>query len=81
MRCSRCAAAGRKLQRPFRVPAVEVVAPAGILSAAALIVLLPVTTWIRLAIWMMIGLAIFFTYAGPRSRARMGRLGAAAPPD
>jgi basic amino acid/polyamine antiporter, APA family len=67
------------LERPFRVPAVGLVAPLGIVSAAALIALLPVSTWIRLAIWLVIGLAIFFTYAGPRSRARMAQI-ASAPP-
>jgi APA family basic amino acid/polyamine antiporter len=62
------------LERPFRVPAVHVVAPAGIVSAAALIALLPVTTWIRLAVWLLIGLVIFFAYAKPRSSERMRRL-------
>ena len=61
------------LERPFRVPAVHVVAP-GIVSAAALIALLPITTWIRLAVWLLIGLVIFFAYAKPRSSERMRRL-------
>jgi basic amino acid/polyamine antiporter, APA family len=67
------------LDRPFRVPAVGFVAPLGIVSAAALIALLPITTWIRLAIWLAIGLAIFFTYSGPRSRARMARIASESP--
>ena len=62
------------IDRPFRVPAVHLVAPLGIVSAAALIALLPITTWIRLAIWLTIGLAIYFTYAKPRSQARMARI-------
>ncbi|MDO8188456.1 amino acid permease [Conexibacter sp. JD483] len=65
------------LERPFRVPAVNVVAPAGMISAALLIALLPVTTWIRLAVWLLIGLVIFFAYAKPRSTERMARLAAA----
>jgi len=67
------------LERPFRVPAVGLVAPLGMASAAALIALLPVTTWIRLAVWLLIGLVIFFAYARPRSTARMARLAQTAP--
>ncbi|MDO8212544.1 amino acid permease [Conexibacter sp. CPCC 206217] len=63
-----------ELERPFRVPAVNIVAPAGMLSAAALIALLPVTTWIRLFVWLLIGLVIFFSYAKPRSTARMQKI-------
>lgn len=66
------------LERPFRVPAVNVVAPAGMVSAALLIALLPVTTWIRLAVWLLIGLVIFFAYAKPRSTERMARLAQAS---
>ncbi len=64
------------LERPFRVPLVNVVAPTGMVSAALLIALLPVTTWIRLAVWLLIGLVIFFAYAKPRSTERMARLAA-----
>lgn len=38
---------------------------------------LPVTTWIRLAVWLAIGLAIYFLYARRRTGARMQRLAAA----
>lgn len=65
-----------ELERPFRVPFVNVVAPAGMLSAAALIALLPVTTWIRLFVWLLIGLVIFFAYSKPRSEARMAQVAA-----
>ncbi len=40
------------LERPFRVPFVWFTATAGIVSAGALIALLPVQTWIRLAVWL-----------------------------
>jgi APA family basic amino acid/polyamine antiporter len=66
------------LERPFRVPLVNVVAPTGMVSAALLIALLPVTTWIRLAVWLLIGLVIFFAYAKPRSTERMARLAQAS---
>ena len=51
------------VERPFRVPHVNVVAGLGLLSALGLMVTLPIETWIRLAIWLVIGLTIFFTYA------------------
>ncbi len=66
------------LERPFRAPAVWLTAPFGILSAGALIALLPVDTWIRLAVWLVIGLVIFFSYSGPRSRERMAAVAAEA---
>lgn len=59
------------LERPFRVPAVGIVAPAGILCSLALIAMLPVSTWLRLAIWMAIGLAIYVAYARPRALERL----------
>lgn len=48
--------------RPFRVPAASVTAGLGILSCLALMVSLPPETWLRLAVWLAIGLAIFFGY-------------------
>ncbi|HEU4658846.1 MAG TPA: amino acid permease [Capillimicrobium sp.] len=63
-----------ELERPFRVPAVHVVAGLGIVCSAGLIATLPVTTWIRLVVWLCIGLVIWFSYARPRTRARMSRL-------
>ena len=51
-----------KLERPFRPPAVYVVAPLGALSAIGLMLGLPQTTWSRLVIWMVIGVAIYFVY-------------------
>ena len=62
------------LERPFRVPAAWLTAPVGIVCAAALIALLPIETWIRLAIWLVIGMTIFVTYARPRSRGRMAAI-------
>jgi basic amino acid/polyamine antiporter, APA family len=69
------------LERPFRVPMVGLVAPLGIFCAVALIAMLPITTWIRLAVWLLIGLVIFFLYAKPRSTERMARLAAASRDD
>ncbi len=67
------------LERPFRVKGVWVVAPLGIIFAVALMATLPITTWIRLAVWLAIGLVIYFTYARRRTTERMGRLATANP--
>lgn len=60
--------------RPFRVPAVNVVAPLAIVCAVSLMATLPVDTWIRLFVWLMIGLVIFFAYGRKRSEAIMAKL-------
>src|ERR1700756_5649981 len=44
------------LDRPFRTPAVWVVAPAGTATSVFLMFGLPADTWLRLAVWLVIGL-------------------------
>ena len=48
--------------RPFRVPAMPWIPLAGILVCLALMAGLPGATWLRLIVWMAIGLGIYFTY-------------------
>ncbi|MET0313668.1 MAG: amino acid permease, partial [Hansschlegelia sp.] len=48
--------------RPFRVPGVPVVPVLGILSCLALMAGLPLDTWLRLIVWMAVGLIIYFAY-------------------
>jgi APA family basic amino acid/polyamine antiporter len=48
--------------RPFRTPAVFLVAPAGAASALFLVFGLPVDTWIRFAVWFVAGLVIYALY-------------------
>jgi APA family basic amino acid/polyamine antiporter len=50
------------LERGFRTPAVWLVAPLGIVFSLALIWGLPLITWERFAIWMIVGLVIYFGY-------------------
>jgi basic amino acid/polyamine antiporter, APA family len=50
------------IRRPFRVPAAPVVCILGALSCAYLIYKLPTDTWIRAAVWTLIGFAIYFLY-------------------
>jgi basic amino acid/polyamine antiporter, APA family len=56
-------------KRPFRTPAVWFVAPAGAIVSVILMLGLPLDTWIRLAIWLAIGLVIYVFYGRRHSRA------------
>jgi APA family basic amino acid/polyamine antiporter len=62
------------IPRPFRTPMVPVVPILGILICGYMMYPgLPVDTWIRLIVWMVIGLVIYFTYGIRHSRlAREG---------
>jgi APA family basic amino acid/polyamine antiporter len=55
------------LPRPFKTPLVWFVAPMGALSAAYLMAYLDQETWLRLIVWLAIGLAIFFLYGRKHS--------------
>jgi APA family basic amino acid/polyamine antiporter len=57
-------------KRPFKTPAVWLVAPLGALSSLALMLSLPGDTWIRLVVWMAAGLVIYFTYGKTHSKLR-----------
>lgn len=59
-----------ELPRPFKTPAVYVTAPAGTVAALFLMLGLPIDTWVRLAVWLLLGLAIYAFYGARRSRAR-----------
>jgi basic amino acid/polyamine antiporter, APA family len=54
------------LHRPFRAPAIYLVAPLGVLSAFGLMYKLPLDTWLRLLIWMTIGMLVYFVYSARR---------------
>jgi APA family basic amino acid/polyamine antiporter len=56
------------LPRKFTTPWVWFVAPAGAVSALALMVALPATTWIRLGVWFVIGMFVYFSYGVRRSK-------------
>jgi basic amino acid/polyamine antiporter, APA family len=57
-------------ERPFRTPAVWFVAPVGALVSCGLMLGLPLDTWIRLAIWLVIGLAVYAVYGAAHSKLR-----------
>ncbi|MET0387275.1 MAG: amino acid permease [Polyangiales bacterium] len=48
--------------RPFRCPAVPVVPILGILLCALLMFSLPPENWLRLGIWLAVGLVVYFAY-------------------
>ena len=48
--------------RPFRCPALQIVAPVGILVNVTMMLFLPWQTWARLVVWLVIGLVIYFGY-------------------
>jgi basic amino acid/polyamine antiporter, APA family len=54
--------------RPFRTPMVPLFPILGILVNVAMMVGLGWTNWLRLVVWMAIGLLIYFTYSKSRSR-------------
>jgi APA family basic amino acid/polyamine antiporter len=57
--------------RPFRTPLVPFVPVAGILACFYLMLGLPVDTWARLIIWMVLGLAIYFLYGRRHSKVQL----------
>ncbi|HZP07848.1 amino acid permease [Methyloceanibacter sp.] len=57
-----------EIDRPFKAPAIYLVAPAGALSALALMLGLPGDTWLRLGIWMLAGLVVYFLYGMRHSK-------------
>jgi APA family basic amino acid/polyamine antiporter len=62
------------LPRPFRVPALPLVAGTAIVSSLALMATLPGDTWIRLGVWAALGLCVYFLYARAHSKERMGTI-------
>jgi APA family basic amino acid/polyamine antiporter len=58
------------LPRPFRVKGLGLVAALGIAMCALMIAFLPTDTWIRLIVWTVIGVVIYFAYGYKHSRLR-----------
>jgi basic amino acid/polyamine antiporter, APA family len=55
------------LERPFRTPWVPVVPILGVICCIGLMATLPADTWIRLIVWLIIGLVIYFGYSRKHS--------------
>ena len=56
------------LERGFRVPAAPVVATLGIITCGAMIYGLGWTNWMRLLVWLAIGIVFYFAYSKRHSR-------------
>jgi basic amino acid/polyamine antiporter, APA family len=53
--------------RPFRTPAVPWAPSLGIAFSLLLMVFLPWETWLRLIVWLAIGLVLYFAYGRSHS--------------
>src|SRR5712671_6615537 len=62
------------VHRPFRAPLGSIVPVLGILCCLMLMFSLPAENWLRLFIWLAVGLTIYFTYG--RHHSRLGNPGA-----
>jgi amino acid transporter len=54
-------------ERPFRTPLIWVVGPLGILVNLIMMLFLPIDTWLRLVVWLVVGLCIYYFYGSARS--------------
>jgi APA family basic amino acid/polyamine antiporter len=61
-----------EMARPFRAPFMPVTAWLGIIISLGLMLGLPLATWIRLVVWLLIGLVIYFAYGKSHSRVQLG---------
>ncbi|GII92030.1 amino acid permease [Sinosporangium siamense] len=57
------------LPRAFRTPFVPVLPALSVLACVYLMLNLPVETWLRFLVWMLLGVVIFFVYGRRHSRA------------
>jgi APA family basic amino acid/polyamine antiporter len=60
------------LPRPFRTPLVPLVPILGILVSLGLMLGLNGITWVRLVVWLLVGMVIYFTYSVKHSKVRNG---------
>jgi APA family basic amino acid/polyamine antiporter len=60
------------LPRPFRTPWLPVVSILGVATCLLQMFMLPPDTWLRLAIWMALGFAVYFGYSVRHSTLRHG---------
>jgi APA family basic amino acid/polyamine antiporter len=56
--------------RPFRVPGVPVIPILGILFCLLLMAGLPLVTWMRLVVWLVVGMVIYISYGRNHSKLR-----------
>jgi APA family basic amino acid/polyamine antiporter len=57
-----------EVPRPFRAPFSPVTPVLGILCCLVLMFSLPAENWLRLGVWLVVGLIIYFSYGRKHSR-------------
>ena len=62
-----------EVERPFKAPLIWFTGPMGVICAVALMATLPADTWIRLIVWMVIGLLIYMLYGAHHSVLGAGK--------
>lgn len=58
------------IERPFKTPFVPLVPILGIIVCVLMMASLPIESWERLAIWMLLGVIIYFVYGVKHSKIR-----------
>jgi len=58
------------IERPFKTPFVPVVPILGILVCVLMMASLPIESWERLGIWMLVGVIIYYLYGKKHSKIR-----------
>jgi APA family basic amino acid/polyamine antiporter len=61
------------LPRPFKTPLVPIVPILGAIISLVQMVALPLDTWLRLFVWLIIGFVIYFTYGRIHSTVQLQR--------
>ena len=64
-----------EIPRAFKTPLVPLIPALGILSCLGLMAGLPGDTWLRLIVWLIIGLAVYFLYSKSHSHIGRGETG------
>ena len=59
-----------EIERPFKTPLVPLVPILGIIVCLLLMISLPIESWERLGIWMVIGVVVYFVYSKNHSKLR-----------
>ena len=63
-----------ELERPFKVPFVPFLPVLSAVVSLGLMASLPAATWLRLVVWMAIGVAVYFAYGYRHSELRKREL-------
>ena len=64
-----------EIPRPFRAPWIPVTPILGIAVSLLMMLFLPLMTWIRLLIWLAVGLLVYFFYSRRHSKVQMALKG------